>query len=356
MASRTVLHDVQASAGGKMIDFHGWDMPVQFAGIGAEHQAVRTAAGLFDLGHMGRLHLSGPGSAAFLAHQVCRPIAEMKPGQVRYGMVLAEDGTVEDDVLVSKEADDGWHVVVNSSNKDKILGLWAKHPPGVFCKDLSAEQAMVAAQGPLALERLAALGLDGRALKYYAFVDLAWRGTWVRLSRTGYTGEDGAECFVPAERAVELWRALVDGGVVPCGLGARDTLRLEAGMPLYGQELDRTTTPVEAGLAFAVGKQGGYIGDRVILDQLAKGAAQKLVGLRMREKRVPRTGYPVMLGNAAIGRVTSGTLSPTLGQAIGMAYLASEHAAAGSTVEVDVRGTRVPAEVVALPFYKRAKG
>ncbi len=356
MTRRTPLHAVQRADGGKLIDFHGWEMPVQFAGINAEHQAVRTACGVFDLGHMGRLHVDGAGALAFLARQVCRSLAGMTPGQVRYGMVLAEDGTVEDDVLVSCEAADAWHVVVNASNKDRVLELWRPGlPTDVRLDDLSDAQAMLAVQGPQAAQLLAGLGLDGTTLKYYQFADRAWRGTSVRVSRTGYTGEDGFECFLPAAHAEELWRAVRSAGATACGLGARDTLRLEAGMPLYGNELDRSVTPVDAGLAFAINKQGGFVGAPRVLAQLAEGAQRRLVGLRMRDKRVPRHGYAVFSADAEVGRVTSGTLSPTLGQAIGMAYVPIDLASAGTQVEVDVRGTRCPAEVVALPFYKRGR-
>ncbi|MBA3707840.1 MAG: glycine cleavage system aminomethyltransferase GcvT [Planctomycetes bacterium] len=356
MAARTVLHDTQKAAGGKIIDFHGWDMPVQFTSIAAEHQAVRTAAGLFDLGHMGRLRVDGAGSLAFLERRVCRPLADLATGGVRYGLTLAEDGTVEDDVLVSRESADAWHVVVNASNKDKVLTLWrVGMPDGIRLRDISDEQAMVAVQGPAALGHLQALGMEAKDQKYYSFRDVAWRGTTVRLSRTGYTGEDGYECFVSADRVVELWQALAGRGIALCGLGARDTLRLEAGMPLYGNELDRTTTPVEAGLGFAINKQGGFIGDRVVLDQLAHGPEKKLVGLRMLDKRVPRSHYQVLVAGLAVGQVTSGTLSPTLGAAIGMAYVTSAHAEPGTRIQVDLRGTRCDAEIVKLPFYKRAK-
>lgn len=355
MTQRTCLHAVQSAAGGKIIDFHGWDMPVQFSGIVAEHTAVRTGVGLFDLCHMGRLQVDGAGSTTFLGRRVCRPVAGMTPGQVRYGLVLAEDGTVEDDVLVSRESGDRWHVVVNASNKDKVLALWhAGQPADVRIADLTATQAMIAVQGPRAADLLAGLGMDGRALKYYAFADHAWQGIPVRLSRTGYTGEDGFEVFVAAAHAPALWEAIRAAGALPCGLGARDTLRLEAGMPLYGNELDRSVTPVEAGLGFAVNKAGGFVGAEVVLTQLAQGPAKKLVGLRMREKRVPRTHYPVLHGGQTVGQITSGTLSPTLGTAIGMAYVPSALSAVGTVVQVDIRGTAVDAEVVALPFYKRA--
>jgi aminomethyltransferase len=354
MAERTPLYELQAAAGGKMIDFHGWDMPVQFTSIVGEHQAVRTVVGAFDLCHMGRLRLSGPDATAFLARQVCRPVTDMTAGQVRYGMVLAEDGTIEDDVLVSREGADAWHIVVNASNKDKILGLWRPVlPPTLTLADLSSAQAMIAVQGPRAIALLDALGFGASALKYYSFRDADWQGVAVRMSRTGYTGEDGGELFVAREHAPRLWQALMAAGIAPCGLGARDTLRLEAGMPLYGNELDRTTTPIEAGLAFAVGKQGGYVGDRVVIEQLQQGAPRRLVGLRMLEKRVPRSHYPVLAGGQTIGQITSGTLSPTLGAAIGMAYVQRAKAEPGTQVEVDVRGTRCAAEIVKLPFYKR---
>jgi len=356
MPSRTPLYAAQAAAGGKMIDFAGWDMAVQFAGIQAEHIAVRTAAGAFDVSHMGRLHLSGPGALAFLSRRVCRGLADMRAGQVRYGMVLAEDGTVEDDVLVSREGDQQFHVVVNAGNREKILGLWRPALDGtVSLRDLSAEQAMIAVQGPKAPAILAGLGLDPSLLANYAFRDAVWDGTPVRVSRTGYTGEDGAEVFLPAERAADLWRALLAAGVAPCGLGCRDTLRLEAAMPLYGHELDRTVTPVQAGLTFAINKAGGFIGEDRILTELRDGPAKRLVGLRMLSKRVPRQGYAVLHGGTAVGVITSGTLSPTLGEAIGLAYVPAALAQAGTTVSVDLRGQAVDAVLVAMPFYRRTR-
>ncbi len=357
MAERTVLFQAQSARGAKMVDFHGWEMPVQFAGIAVEHAAVRTACGVFDLGHMGRLHVDGVAAMTFLSQNACRPLASMKPGAVRYALVLADDGTVEDDILISKESDDAWHVVVNASNREKVLDLWRDRAAkaGVRIDDRTAREAMIAVQGPRAADLLAGLGLDARAAKYYSFADLTWRGATVRLSRTGYTGEDGFECFIASERAVELWTAVVDAGATPCGLGARDTLRLEAGMPLYGNELGRDTTPVEAGLGFAVNKDGGFVGAPRVLLQLANGPERKLVGLRMRDKRVPRSHYPVQVDARQIGHVTSGTLSPTVGQAIGMAYVEARYAAPGTAVTVDIRGTPCLADVVELPFYKRAR-
>lgn len=351
---RTILYETQAATGGKMIDFHGWDMAVQFAGITQEHVAVRTGAGAFDLGHMGRLHFSGPGALAFLSRRVCRPLGDLKPGSIRYGLVLAEDGTVEDDVLVSRESQDAWHVVVNAGNLDKLRDLWKPQVPAdVVFTDLSASQGMVAVQGPKAVDLLKGLGLDGSALKYYQFTDVTWKGITVRISRTGYTGEDGYELFLVNERVVDLWNTVIAAGATPCGLGCRDTLRLEAGMPLYGNELDRTVTPVQAGLGFAVNKAGGFIGAGPVLAELAAGPARKLVGLKMQDKRVPRHGYPVLVGGQPAGVITSGTLSPTLGYPLGMAYVPAAAATPGTVVEVDIRGTRCAAVVVSLPFYKR---
>ena len=356
MPARTALFAAQQAAGGKMIDFSGWDMPVQFSGITAEHQAVRSAAGVFDLGHMGRLTVSGVGSLAFLERQVCRPLADMRPGQVRYGLALAADGTVEDDVLVSRENEHDWHVVVNAGNREKIVAQWRTALPATaIFADITTDQAMIAVQGPSAPGLLARLGLGLEGLSYYAFRDAAWQGVPVRISRTGYTGEDGAELFMPTKHAEDLWRTVVSAGALPCGLGCRDSLRLEAGMPLYGHELDRSITPIEAGLAFAVNQAGGFIGDQAVLRQLSEGAPRRLVGLRCRDKRVPRQGYPVLHHGAQVGVITSGTLSPTLGAAIGMALVPTSLATAGTAVSVDVRGTLVPADIVSLPFYRRAK-
>jgi len=359
MGHQTGLFEAQRSRGGRFIDFNGWDMPVQFAGITQEHQTVRTGCGIFDLGHMGRLHLSGPHALGLLSRQICRRLDDLKPGQVRYGLVLAEDGTVEDDVLVSREGEQAFHVVVNAGNHQKILARWqilaGKSLTELALTDLTLTQAMIAVQGPLAAGLLAGLGLDGRHLKYYSFVDLQWSGITVRLSRTGYTGEDGFECFVPAANAAQFYEAVVAAGAVPCGLGCRDTLRLEAGMPLYGHELDRSVTPVEAGLGFAVNKNGGFIGADVLLKQLAAGTAKRLVGLRMTDKRVPRQGYAVVKDGAPVGIITSGTLSPTLGVPIGMAFVPSALSAVGTALSVDVRGSVCAAEVVSLPFYKRAR-
>ena len=357
---RTPLYDIQLAAGAKFTDFGGWDMPVQFAGILSEHGAVRSKAGLFDLCHMGRLHLRGAGALAFLDQQICRPLASMKPGQVRYGLICEADGGVVDDVLVSYEGDDAYHVVVNAGNRETVVARWqaalAAAGADVVLRDLTHEQAMIAVQGPAAAAILAALGLDGLHLRNYSFCDVPFAGNTLRLSRTGYTGEDGFECFVPAALAVQLWEQLLASGITLCGLGARDLLRLEAAMPLYGHELDRSHTPVEAGLHFAVGKKPGYNGDTVLLQQLESGSERVLVGLEVPGKRPAREGYAVLHDGAAIGVVTSGMFSPLFKAGIAMAYVPPALSAVGTSLTISLRGkSEVPATVVALPFYKRER-
>ena len=354
---RTVLYDLQVGLGAKMIDFHGWDMAVQFTSIIEEHQTVRTNCGLFDLGHMGRLRLSGSGAIDFLLKRTCRPLAKMTAGQVRYSLILNDQGCPEDDILISKESDESVHVVVNASNLNKILDLWADTgEDAVEISNLTSTQAMIAVQGPKAADILASIGLPSDGLKYYQFKDLDWQNVTVRLSRTGYTGEDGFEVFIQSDQAAKFWETVQEAGAVPCGLGCRDTLRLEAGMPLYGNEIDTAHTPVEAGLNFAVGKHGTYKGADIVLAQKENGTDRKLVGLKMDGKRAARHGYAVLDNDGKeIGVVTSGSLSPTLGYPIAMAYVPADHSALGNKVLIDLRGkSQLEAEVVSLPFYKRA--
>jgi aminomethyltransferase len=351
----TPLTQIQTAHGGKMVDFAGWQMPIQFQGILAEHRAVRSAVGIFDVSHMGRLHLAGPGAAGFLANVCCRPLVDLKAGRVRYGLLLADDGGVIDDILVSREAADAFHIVVNAGNRLAVLADWAGLlPKDVTLTDLSAQQAMIAVQGPESLALLATLDIDGRELPKYGFRDVAWRGATVRCSRTGYTGSDGAELFVPAELAESLWQSLREAGALPCGLGARDTLRIEAAMPLYGHELSRGRSPVAAGLTWAVGREPGYRGSLRVLAELAHGPAEQLVGLAVAGRRPAREGYTVLHQGVPVGSVSSGTFSPTLEKPIAMAFVPTRCAALGTALEVDLRGTTTAATVVPLPFWKRA--
>lgn len=360
---QTPLFAWHQSHGGRMVDFAGWEMPVQYAGIVAEHQAVRTAAGLFDVSHMGRLFVSGAQAADAIAAVATCPIDSMPDGRVRYGLVLAEDGGTIDDILVTRFSEQDWLVVANASGRDAVRPLLeaAAETRDAVVADRTTELAMIAVQGPDAVGIVDGL-FDGEfkpsSLKYYraAKAELGSAagvadGTAVIVSRTGYTGEDGFELILPSEQAVTLADRLVAAGVKPAGLGARDTLRLEAGMPLYGHELSLEIDPLTAGLAFGVRKAGGFTGAEALS---SKNISDARVGIVFDGKRPVREGAPILVGDATVGVVTSGTSSPTLGMPIAMGYVKSEYAGEGTALDAEVRGTRISGKVVALPFYKRA--
>ena len=320
--SQTPLHSWHAAHGGRMVDFAGWSMPVQYASIVAEHNATRTAVGLFDVSHMGRFRLDGA-SEAFLDRVVTRQVAGMKPGQIRYSLVTNEAGGILDDVLVYHLCDargqDCHVLVVNASNRQKIWDWLAACQPGgdVRLWDCTLETAMVAVQGPRAIEIVHKLvSVDPSSLRYYTGATGEFAGAPVVVSRTGYTGEDGCELIVPAGAVVELWQRLLAAaepfGGMAAGLGCRDTLRLEAGMPLYGHELNEDIDPFQAGLDFAVNLERRSFPGRDALAKLREHRAAAPVGLQLAGKRVPREGYAVLAGEQAIGHVTSGTFSPTL--------------------------------------------
>ncbi len=362
----TPLHDWHASHGGRMVDFAGWSMPVQYTSIVEEHQATRNAAGLFDISHMGRLRFDGPQACEFLDSLVTRRVADLQPGQIRYALVTNDRGGVKDDVLVYHLQDAGggsyYMLVVNASNREKILA-WIEPRLAAFdvsCMDLTQQWAMIAVQGPLALE--IAQPLVDRQLadmKYYTGVETLIAGHGGVVSRTGYTGEDGVELMLGAAVAQSVWESLLaageERGAKAAGLGARDTLRLESAMPLYGHELNEDITPLQAGLKFAVDLDKAAFPGRDALANLDAATLPKLVGLQMVGRRAPREGYAVQAKGEVIGHVTSGTFSPTLQKPIGMAYVAREHAAIGAELEVDVRGRAEPATIVKLPFYRRAR-
>jgi aminomethyltransferase len=360
----TPLNDRHAALGARMIDFAGWLMPVQYAGIIEEHRAVRERAGLFDLSHMGELFVEGPEAGAALAHALVTNPPALADGRAHYSMIVAPDGGIIDDLIVYRLAPERFLVVANASNARTVSDALAERLVGfkAILDDRSLATALVAIQGPRSLDIVRPLtDVDLDALRYYAIAEGAVGGIPSLVARTGYTGEDGFEVFVDTARAVDLWDAMqaagADHGLAPIGLGARDTLRLEAGMPLYGNELDRTTNPYEANLGRVVklDKPGDFIG-RAALEKVARdGVARRLVGLAMRGRGIARHGYPVHVGDRPTGVVTSGTQSPSLGEAIAMAYVATAHAEPGTMVDVEIRGQRVPAEVVALPFYRRAR-
>jgi aminomethyltransferase len=360
---QTPLHDRHVALGAKLIEFGGWLMPVQYAGIIEEHRAVRERAGLFDLSHMGELFVEGPDAGAALAHALVTNPPTLAEGRAHYSMIVAPDGGIIDDLIVYRLGPERFLVVANASNAQVVSDALAERLDGfkAVLDDRSLATALVAIQGPRSVEIVRPLtDVDLDALRYYAIAEGTVAGIPALVARTGYTGEDGFEVFVDTARAGELWDALMAAGaghgLAPIGLGARDTLRLEAGMPLYGNELDRTTNPFEANLGRVVkfDKPDDFIG-RAALEKAARdGVARRLVGLVMRGRGIARHGYPVHAGERETGVVTSGTQSPTLGEAIAMAHVATADAEPGTMLDVEIRGQRVPAEVVALPFYRRA--
>jgi aminomethyltransferase len=361
-ATPTPLLDRHEALGAKIVEFAGWQMPIQYSGILEEHRAVRRAAGLFDLSHMGELVVEGPEAGAALASALVSDPPALAVGRAHYSMICAADGGILDDLIVYRLAEDRFMVVANASNARVVSDELAERIVGfkAVLDDQSLATGLVAVQGPRSLEILTPLtSLDLAAIRYYGVAEGEIAGIKVLVARTGYTGEDGFELFVDVPEAGTVWDLVLDAGrssgLVPVGLGARDTLRLEAGMPLYGNELDRTTNPYQAGLGRVVklGKPGDFVG-RGALEKVARdGVDRRLVGLVLRERGIARHGYPVLDDRGATGVVTSGTMSPTLGEAIAMAYVAPAHAEPGTMLAVEIRGSRVAAEVVPLPFYTR---
>jgi aminomethyltransferase len=358
----TPLASRHVGLGARMIDFAGWRMPVQYTSILDEHRAVRERVGLFDLSHMGELLVEGPDAAGALAAAVVSDPAALEVGRAQYSMIVAPDGGIIDDLIIYRLAEDRFMVVANAGNAQVVSDALAERLVGsrALLDDHSLATGLVTVQGPRSVDALAAVtDVDLTALRYYALADGHVAGIRAQVARTGYTGEDGFEVFVETAQTGPLWDALlervraVEG--VPVGLGARDTLRLEAGMPLYGNELDRTTTPYDANLGRVVklAKPGDFVG-RVALEKVAAdGPKRRLVGLIVEGRGIARHGYPVHAGERKTGVVTSGTQSPTLGVPIAMAYVAPGDAEPGTMLEVEVRDARVAARVVPLPFYRR---
>ena len=360
----TPLAERHVALGARMIDFAGWLMPVQYAGILEEHRAVRERAGLFDLSHMGELFVEGADAGAALARALVTDPPSLAVGRAHYSMICAPDGGILDDLIVYRLAPERFLVVANASNVGVVSDVLAERLEGsrVVLDDRSRDTALVAVQGPRSAGILAPLtDVDVPALHYYAIAEGSVIGIPALVARTGYTGEDGFEVFVEWERAGEVWDALMAAGasvgIAPVGLGARDTLRLEAGMPLYGQELDRETTPFDAGLGRVVRfeKAGDFVGRVALAQAAAEGPRRMLVGLVVRGRGIARHGYPVLRADRETGVVTSGTQSPTLGVPIAMAYVAPGDSEVGTMLDVAIREGRVPAEVVPLPFYRRPR-
>lgn len=348
--------------------FGGWDMPVDYSGSGLgvikEHLAVRRAAGLFDVSHMGEVEIAGPGSLAFLQRVTSNDVARLQDGHAQYSALPMANGAPVDDVIVYRFGPERYLLVVNASNRSKDLAwLQAQGPKDCQIRDLSDEFALVAIQGPKAAPIVQGLtDSDLTALGSYKFTTGTVAGLAATIARTGYTGEDGFEIMVSSPEAPGLWDALMSigsaHGLVPAGLGARDTLRLEAKMCLYGNDIDETTTLVEAGLGWIVSLEahkGEFIGRTVLAQQKAEGVARKLLGFEMKERGIARHGYPVLVDGAPVSSVTSGSMAPYLEKNIGLAYVPLAHSAIGSPLGIEIRGVSVAAEIVKTPFYKRAK-
>jgi aminomethyltransferase len=359
---RTPLYDVHRASGAKMVDFGGWDMPVQYSGLVDEHHTVRRAVGLFDVSHMGEIEIRGPEAAKLTDYATTNAVAKLQTGQAQYSGLLYDHGGFVDDILVHKVADDHYFICVNASNQDKdfthICEINEFEAEVEFASD---RYAQIAVQGPRALETLRKLTpVDIAAIRYYWFQDGEVAGIPARIARTGYTGEDGYELYVAPEHAAMIWRKLLDAGeefgIKPCGLGCRNTLRLESKMALYGHEIHASITPFEADLAWIVKlDKGEFVGRDALLKQKQAGIRRKLAGFEMRGRGIGRDGYEVRIEGAPAGWVTSGSPSPTLNKNIGLCYLPVEQTHTGRTIEIIIRNQPVEAETVPTPFYKRGK-
>ncbi len=354
---RTPLYDLHRRLGARMVEFAGFEMPVQYNSILAEHAAVRERAGLFDVSHMGQIHVTGPAAESALERLFSREVASQRLHRVRYGLLCNEEGGVVDDVTLYRSAEDAFFLCVNASNIEKDYRWVVRHsPPEAEVRNRSAETGLLALQGPASPAVLDAVGAPGVSdLRRYAFGRFELAGRPALVSRTGYTGADGFEIYLDAGDAAPVFEALLQAGaplgLIPAGLGARDTLRLEAGMPLYGHELDDTTSPLEAGLdRFVDLPRGGFIGAEAIEKRRAAGHARALLGFELIGRAVPRAGYELRYEDRTVGVVTSGAPSPTLGRSIGLGYAPPALTAPGTRLDVMIRGRAVNASVVETPF------
>lgn len=360
---RTPLYEQHRQLGARLVEFSGWEMPVQYSGILEEHRAVRSRAGLFDVSHMGEFSVQGAGALAFLQHLVPNDVSRLAINQALYTQLCLPDGGVVDDLLIYHLAEHTYMLVVNAGNIDKDFAWIEQQSAGyeVQLTNQSDETGLIALQGPAALAILQPLTkVDLSSIAYYHCTPGVVSRANCLISRTGYTGEDGFELYCSADEAVDLWRDLLaagqEHGLLPAGLGARDTLRLEAAYCLYGHELDETTNPLEAGLSWTVKlAKGEFIGHDALAKIKAEGLKRKLIGIEMIERGVCRGGYAIYDGDRQIGALTSGAPSPTLNKNIGLGYVEIAQAVPGKPVQIDIRGRRTAAQIVALPFYKRSK-
>jgi aminomethyltransferase len=357
---RTPLNEVHRACCAKMVDFGGWDMPVQYSGLIDEHNTVRKSVGVFDVSHMGEIEIRGPEAMKLVDYATTNAVAKLKDGQAQYSGLLYEHGGFVDDILVHKVSDTAYFLCVNASNQEKDF----EHIRSLNSFDCEVEfaspkYAQIAIQGPKALgvaQQLTETELSG--IRYYWFRDGVFAGVPARIARTGYTGEDGFEVYVAPEHAASVWNAIMDAGkdegIKPCGLGARNTLRLESKMALYGHEIGASISPLEADLAWIVKfDKGDFVGRDALLKQREKGLSRKLTGFEMRGRGIGRDGYEVLIDGNAAGWVTSGSPGPTLGRNIGLCYLPIDRAKPGERIEIVIRNQAVEAETVPTPFYKR---
>lgn len=358
-ARRTALYESHKRLGGRIVDFHGWELPVQYESIIKEHEAVRHRCGLFDVSHMGQVFVSGPQALAFLQKVNANDLARIAPGKALYSHLTNEAGGVVDDVIVSRLAADRWLVVVNAATSDKDFAWFQRHAKGldVELRNESDRWGMIALQGPRAADVLALVAPAAVSLPRFGALELELYGQRCVITRTGYTGEDGVEFIVPDEITVRVWEDLLAQGrslgIAPCGLGARDVLRLEAGYLLYGQDVDDGRTPYEAGYGWVVKlDKGDFVGKAALARQKAEGVARRLTGVRLKERGVPRPGAPVLVEGREAGTLCSATFSPSLQAGIGVGYLDRPGLPAGAECAVVLHGRPVPAEVVRVPFYQ----
>lgn len=361
--ARTPLHDLSLELKARMVPFSGWEMAVQYSGLSNEHQTVRSQVGMFDISHMGKFGLRGKQLREKIQLLVPSDLSRLQPGQAQYTVLLNAKGCILDDIIFYYQKPDTTTseeravIIVNAATRIRDKAWIASHLElsGVSFTDISPDKVLIAIQGPEAVNYLQPLVADNLTpIKAFGHLETNLLGQPSFIARTGYTGEDGFEIMVDAEVGKELWQQLLAAGVVPCGLGARDTLRLEAAMALYGQDIDYNTTPLEAGLGWVVHLEtkGDFIGRKVLSQQKASGVSKRLVGLEMAGKHIARHGYPVIFESEKVGEVTSGTLSPTLNKPIALAYVPTKLAKIGQELQVEIRGKNYPATVVKKPFYR----
>lgn len=345
---RSPLHDLNRRLGARFVDFGGWEMPVQYEGVLAEHRSVRTSVGVFDVTHLGRFELTGPGAHTALRKLFCNDVDRIEPGRCQYTLALNPDGGVIDDLIVWWWSDGRYWVMPNAANHERVMSMFADEPD-CEVEDLQAGTVFLAVQGPDALGLLKEI--LGDVPRRFRNTEVSWEGALIGMAGTGYTGEAGAELCASPEIAASLMTALVDGGAVPCGLGARDTLRLEAGLPLWGEDIDETTTPLEAGLDFAVSFEHEFVGSETLERQRDGGLERRLAGFILEGRGIPRHGHTLSTGSGGVGTVTSGNMSPMLETGVGLAYVAPP-ADVGERCAVTIRDREVPGRIAKPPFHE----